>query len=204
MTNETQHLTGPCQRCGNAIEFTSDQVDTAATCPHCGNETLLSPNPDLVPATQPRSRALPIILIVSLMLLVAAGATAIFLKQKSSSNATQAPATNSPPAPIPVATQTSTNKPPKSINDLKVGEIKLEKTKGSSLVYAVATLKNDSEYQRFGVRVELNLFDRRGTNVGIAKDYTSVIEPHQDWHFRALAPDSKTVTAQLATIKEDE
>ena len=92
----------------------------------------------------------------------------------------------------------------KSASDLKVGEVKLEKTKGSSLVYAVGTVKNDSDYQRFGVRIELDLFNQKGTKIGTTQDYIAILEPRREWQFRALIPDSKTVTAKVATLKEEE
>jgi len=38
---------------------------------------------------------------------------------------------------------------------------KLEKTSGSSLVYVTGTIRNDSERQRFGVKVEFSLFDHQ-------------------------------------------
>ena len=95
-------------------------------------------------------------------------------------------------------------KVPKSPNDLKVGAIALEKSKGSSLVYAVGILRNDSEYQRFGVTIELALSDARGNKAGTAKDYRAVIDPHQEWRFRALVLDSKAVSAQVERIREEE
>lgn len=95
-------------------------------------------------------------------------------------------------------------KSPKSLDDLKVGTIALEKAKGSSLVYAVGVLRNDSEHQRFGVTIELALSDARGNKAGTAKDYRAVIEPHQEWRFRALVLDSKAVSAQVERIREEE
>jgi hypothetical protein len=92
----------------------------------------------------------------------------------------------------------------KSIDDLKVGPITLEKAKGSSLVYAVGVMRNDSVHQRFGVHLELELTDARGNKAGMAKDYRAVLEPHQEWRFRALVLDSKAVSAKVAAIREEE
>ena len=88
--------------------------------------------------------------------------------------------------------------------DLKVGPITLEKARGSSLVHAVGVLKNDSDHQRFGVNIELELSDARGNKAGTARDYRTVIEPHQEWRFRALLLDSKAVSARLDRIREEE
>ena len=82
--------------------------------------------------------------------------------------------------------------------------ITIEKTAGSSLVYAVGSLNNKTERQRFGVRIEIDLFDKADQKLGTAKDYQAVIEPHGQWRFRALVVDSKAVSAKVASIKEDQ
>jgi hypothetical protein len=115
----------------------------------------------------------------------------------ASSNTTTAiaePARTDPPAPPPTE---------KSVADFKVGSITLEKTRGSSLVYAIGVLRNESPYQRFGVHVELELIDGRGDRVGTSKDYRAVFEPHQEWRFRALVLDSKAVSAKVIAIREE-
>src|SRR5262245_55964147 len=99
---------------------------------------------------------------------------------------------------------TASTKVAKSVDDLKVGPIKLEKAKGSSLVYAVGVMRNASNLQRFGVTIELELTDAGGRKVGTAKDYRNVIEPRQEWRFRALVLDSKAVSASVAQIREEE
>lgn len=115
-------------------------------------------------------------------------------------------ATNKPPpAPEPP-------KEPKSPNDLKVSALTIEKSKSSGkdkaktseLVYAVGTVKNESDWQRFGVKVVCDLFDAKGNNLGMATDYIQVIEPRKPWTFRALALDKKAVSARLKSINEDD
>jgi hypothetical protein len=92
---------------------------------------------------------------------------------------------------------------PKAVEDLKASTITLQKGQGS-LVYAVGTLRNDSDHQRFGVRIELDLLDSSGKRIGQAKDYVQVIEPHRDWRFRALVNAPRTASVRVAKIKEDE
>jgi hypothetical protein len=99
---------------------------------------------------------------------------------------------------------TATDRAPKSIEDLKVSPITLEKAKGSSLIYAVGTLRNTSAHQRFGIQMELDLLDAGGGKVGVAKDYRSVLEPGQEWHFRGLVLVSKAASARVRSIREDE
>ena len=79
----------------------------------------------------------------------------------------------------------------------------MQKTKGRSPVSAVGTKKNDSEIQRFGVKLTLKLLDQNGKKVGTAQDYIGVLEPHHDWQFRALITDPKAVTAVLDSIREE-
>jgi len=54
------------------------------------------------------------------------------------------------------------------------------------------------------VNLELELTDARGNKAGTAKDYRTVIEPRQEWRFRALVLDSKAVSAKVAAIREEE
>lgn len=98
-------------------------------------------------------------------------------------------------------------KGPKLIGDLKVTQVALDQpkgAKGSRLVYVTGVLKNESDHQRFGVRVELDLLDATTNKVGTATDYRQMLEPRATWQFRALITDRRTVSARLAGVKEDE
>ncbi len=123
--------------------------------------------------------------------------------------------------PAVLAVPISTNKPtvaaeapkePKSPNDLKVSALAIEKNKStgkdkaktSELLYAMGTVKNESDWQRFGVKVVCDLLDANGVNLGTATDYIQVLEPRKSWTFRALALDKKVATARLKSIKEDD
>lgn len=106
-----------------------------------------------------------------------------------------------PPAPAPKA------KPPKAIADLRAGDsVSVEEpkgAKGSRLVYATGTVKNESDLLRYGVRVELDLLDAAGAKVGTATDYTASMEPRATWRFRALVVERRATSAKLAKITED-
>jgi hypothetical protein len=98
-------------------------------------------------------------------------------------------------------------KGPKLLGDLKVTQVALDQpkgAKGSRLVYVTGVLKNDSDHQRFGVRVELDLLDATTNKVGTATDYRQMLEPRATWQFRALVTDRRTVGARLAGVREDE
>jgi hypothetical protein len=89
-------------------------------------------------------------------------------------------------------------------NGFTASPVTLEKTSGTSLVYAVGTIRNTENRQRFGVKVELDLFDASGQKTGTAKDYQQLLEPGAQWAFKALVVPAATTTAKLASIKEDQ
>jgi len=91
-----------------------------------------------------------------------------------------------------------------SQKEFQVSMISFEKTPGTSLVHAVGTVSNLASRQRFGVKVELDLFDTSGRKIGIATDYQQVIEPRGQWRFNAPVINSKATAAALASIKEDQ
>jgi len=217
--DESEHLKCPCQACGGFIEFPAQGIGLAVECPHCQQTTTLvaadeAENASIeqieTPAPAPASRQPKrrLVWIVLLLLFGAVIAAALFIYQdhwstpKSSAEKSpiaETPASNAAPAsPAPAARNA------KSIDDLKAGPITLEKTKGSSLVHAVGILRNDSDHQRFGVTIELEMSDAGGNPAGKARDYKDVLEPRQSWRFRALVLDSKAVSAKVATIREEE
>jgi hypothetical protein len=124
---------------------------------------------------------------------------------KSSPGEASKASEQTPPRPPTPSPKTATGI--KSIGDLKVGEtISVEEpkgAKGSRLVYATGAVKNESDVQRFGVRVDLDLFDSAGAKVGTATDYTQSIEPRATWRFRALVVERRAMSAKLAKITED-
>lgn len=209
---DSQDLIGPCQHCGGPIEFPETDAGSTVICPHCGKETLVSTESEFTgPPPRSGSNAVAIFTCFAVvgLALMATGALIIIKQKKNHAAQTEANQTPSTPTNITSSTATQTvaaaaSKPAKALSDLKVGEFKLEKTKGSSLVYVTGTLKNDSDYQRFGVKIQFDLFNRNQTNVGTAQDYIGILEPRHDWQFRALVTDPKAVSAQVASIKEEE
>jgi hypothetical protein len=86
---------------------------------------------------------------------------------------------------------------------LVAGPINLEKASDGNLVYAVGKLRNTSDHQRFGVKVELDVFNATGQKVGTATDYAQSIDPGKEWRFKALIIDRNATSAKLAAITED-
>jgi ribosomal protein S27E len=215
---ETNYFKCACKECGNHIEFPASTTGTTVTCPHCGQwtELQLPQKPTAGKSFNPGMAA------VIGCVVIAAGLAGWFYHWKTTSANESATApmikevvkpapeagvarTNPEPAVVTQAVvEADTTPRPKSHADLKAGKIQLEKTPGNSLVYAVGTVKNDSAYQRFGVKIELDLFNRDGAKIDATQDYKDIIEPHQVWHFRALIPDTKTVSAKLAALTEQD
>jgi hypothetical protein len=209
-----KYLKCACEKCGGHIEFPVEAVGTATDCPHCGQRTELvvetEPAPDF--AGNWRRWLLVVVGICCLgVIVLEAGLYYFKHKVNAISTAPTKPGNGetagNPVSPAPADTQGAVEavpKPPKVLSDLKVGEIQLQKTKDSSLVYAVGTLKNESDYQRFGVKIELDLLDGRDLKVGTAQDYIQVLEPRREWQFHALVITPKAVRAVMASIKEED
>jgi hypothetical protein len=202
-----KYLKGECTHCGGHIEFPADAVGLTTQCPHCGKTTeLLLATPPEEPAIS-RKTIIWTVVAVIIIILGGIGLSAAFkIAQKQLAARQQPP----PPPPQTNPSSAASNAPPPEPanppdSGFRVSAITLEKTPGSSLVYAVGTVANPSAKRRFGVRVEVDLFDAADKKVGTAKDYQQVIEPNGEWHFRAMVIDSKAAaSAKLASVKEDQ
>jgi hypothetical protein len=93
--------------------------------------------------------------------------------------------------------------PPDPWQGLMAGPVSLEKAGDGNLVYAVGRLTNSSDHQRFGVKVELDVFNAGKQRVGTATDYTPSIDPGKTWKFRALVTDRSAAKAKLIAVKEN-
>ena len=163
-------------------------------CPHCHAQTQLQP-------AHKAGRNISRLLIFAVLGIACAIGILMFLKRKQ-------PNASAPQAVVQtnaVATPTETPSRPKAADDLKVtGTVSVDKAQGSRLSYAIGTLKNDSEHQRFGVKVELTLFDNAGNKLPTtANDYVQTLAPREERKFRALVLEPKAVSAKVLSIKED-
>ncbi len=221
--SETIYLQGHCDHCHEAIEFPAESSGQSAACPICSRITrfhvtevkspLVAGGPARPGTARARKRNPFIVLGISVVLLIDVVGAWFWLsrsKQQPATsgtplrtiiNSTNAPSNSDTKAPDgkPVASPAKA----RSLDDLKAGSVTLEKAKGSSLVYAVGVLRNESEHQRFGVTIEVELTDAGGNNAGLAKDYRAVIEPRQEWRFRALILNSKAVRGAVTRIHEE-
>ena len=184
-----------CTSCGGKIEFPATAQGMTVECPHCHAQTELQP-------LQKTRRNISRLLIFGVVGTVLTIGLLVFLKPKKTEGVPKLPAipttTNTVAAPVEPPR-------PKSPEDLKVvGSVSVEKAKGSRLSYAMGALKNDSDHQRYGVKVEIGLFDDAGNKLSTtANDYVQTLEPRKEWKFRALILEPKAVTAKVVSIKED-
>ena len=197
MSNDN-FVKGQCLHCSGHLEFPADAAGETIPCPHCGQPTKLN-----APVLSNKNNEIRRIAIgiTALILLIAFGLTAVIFNKKltaaSSGNQT-APATQtnlSGTSGIPAGWERT--------NDFAISNIKLEKTPGSSLVYASGTVRNLGSQRRFGVKVSAQLFDADNQSAGQAQDYQPLMEPNAEWHFKALVLGGKVVSARVNSISEE-
>ena len=201
--DEQRHLKCACLNCGGRIEFPEGATGTEVPCPHCGWKTSLS-GPD-VPQAQETAvrRGRPLGWVVVLAVVAGLGVGAVFYARWGKVDGASPTPGNFPrPTNAPVAS--IVRESPTLTNALAIGTITLEKAGKGTVVYAVGSVRNESERQRFGLKIELDVFDRDGLKVGTASDYLAILEPRKEWRFKALVLDAKGASARLAGIREDQ
>jgi hypothetical protein len=206
---ETKFLKCACDHCGGHIEFPADGIGATIPCPHCGHPTELALEIPAELIKRP-SHGLKWFIAGAVILVVGGIAiAAILFKAQQLTNrareknealrrsmlSAQTNTTTRSTAPSPTA---------KIINGFSSSPVTIDQATGSSLTYATGTLKNETDKQRFGVRLELEVFDRAGTKIGTAKDSAQIMEPHGVWNFRALVVQKNAASARIASVKEQE
>ncbi|MBP9901863.1 MAG: FxLYD domain-containing protein [Verrucomicrobia bacterium] len=193
-----KNLSGACQHCGRAIEFRAETAGMTADCPHCGQPTelLLALPPDS--NTPARTKAILFTIVALVILIGGLIGTVLALKRaerlsaRHRESAAKANAQIVPPPANPFAPV-----------GFSVSPVTLEQSQSSAIVHAVGKVRNLTNRQRFGVRVQLELLDRNGRKIGEAKDYQALLEPNAEWPFRALVVEPKAVSAIIRGITED-
>lgn len=195
---ESDYIKSECRHCAGHIEFPAEAGGQTIACPHCGQPVEL---PGAAVAAGGKSRR-PLVLGIIALVVVAAAIAGVFVFLKK-------PAVVSVPLNVPeksVAPAPPAVKPPDepTTNGFAISAFKLEKTAGSSLVHVTGTVRNLTDKQRFGVKVEFSLFDVKGAPVGKASDYAGTLEPKGIWNFKALVMTSKAAEAKLEAVGEEQ
>jgi hypothetical protein len=199
-----------CQHCGGHIEFPAEGVGRKIACPHCGEQTLLTrAAPVEIGGSCATRRRIYWTLGIAAGLVAATGGALLYVNYRDSQQATAAPALPLPPAqtnpPIAGTAPAPQPKPPRDLwHGLKASKVTLDESGNGNLIYATGTLTNESTRQRFGVKVEVEIFDEHRRKLGSATDYTDLIEPGKEWRFRAMVTDKAAKSAKLTNVKEQE
>ncbi len=173
-----------CDSCGGEIQLPCNETETVVTCPHCTADVIVAP--------PQKSNRKVLWLTIGILSAFTVTASLVLVFRK----------TQRPPPPLKSAP--AATKPPTTFHDFEVSDVKLSRESNSTVVYAVATIKNQLDRQRFGVRVHVELLDGSGEKVGTASDYIAAISPKGEWQFRALVVENATVTARVLDITEQE
>ena len=198
--NQTKYLKAECQHCHGHIEFPAESAGLTIDCPHCGKQTdlLLA-----LPKDEPTIPTATVIYTVIAVLILGAGLAGAMVALKMAQRKV-AQKKNDVVAQAPI---TATNAVPDSDDPITqagfaVSAVTLEKTAGTSLRHVVGTITNTSARQRFGVKVQFDLFDDNGQKIDTTKDYQQVIEPKGEWKFHAPVMSSKATSAKTISVTE--
>ena len=193
----TKNLAGECQHCGGRFEFPAEAAGLTGECPHCGRQTecLLAAPPEEKSPAQTRAIIYTIVAVV----ILAGGLIGAFAALKRAQRQF-----GWKPAAQPQATAVNAPKPadPFAQIGFRVSAVTFETTPGTKLVHAGGSIVNTAHRQRFGVKVELELFDAAGQQVGNASDYKDVIEPNAEWKFSAPVVEKRAASAKVTAITE--
>ncbi len=164
-------------------------------------QTVTLPDQELIAATPKSSRPL-IWIIIAVVVLVFVGGF-VLLKRFGELRRQQTELIDTKlKSTSVVATHPKLEPEPDLWNGLKPGPVTIEKSPKSRLIYAVATIRNDTDKQRFGVKVTLDILDAQGEKLGTTTDYAQFIDAHKEWTFRALVAFPKAAAAKVASITE--
>jgi len=199
MVNAT-HFKCACQHCHGHLECPVEASGQSAECPHCGKTT------DLVipaPPAQNNAPARKIIFLTSfgLILAILIGFVVIKLVERHELVRQQAAETARLAAEQAAEAEAKADDPLAQAG-WTVANIRIEKTPGSQIIHAVGTLQNKTDRRRFGVKIQLDLFDAADQKIGGATDYQPTIEAQGRWQFSALVVNAKAVTAKVAAVAE--
>jgi hypothetical protein len=209
--SDPAYLKCTCPKCGGHIEFPAASAGATTACPHCGVPILLAatepPPSPAAPVIRKSNRVwlyLVLVVVILLILPLAKLGLTIYKSKMSNSAPPQPPPTVAPAAPAAPVIHTNPVKPVvyTQIHDFSIGPITLKKTPGSGLVYAVGTVINATDRQRFGVKIQLDMLDAQGETLGTTSDYISDLEPRKSWSFNALLTVPKVARVKLVDIEE--
>ena len=187
-----KHLKGNCQHCGGPFDFPAEGIGETVDCPHCHKPT------ELRLATPEETSTLPkrqIILGIATAVILIAGVIGVLVALKRAQRMA---------ATMNTATSPAASSGPFAQAGFDVSPVSIEKGLGGSIFHATGTVRNISAKKKFGVKIELDLRDAGNSRVGSASDYMPSLEAGAEWKFKALITNSKTTSATITSIREDQ
>lgn len=218
-----------CRHCHGRISFPPNAAGSVIACPHCGKETpLIAPGvsaaappppaaaaahsapPPPPAAARAKAPAPPVpteeevteaapkgkggkkifaIVGILLILVLAGGGTFIFLKKRGGGGSSKTSGGSGGGFNLLGSKE-----------ELEVVKYELQKNEGTSLVYVTGTLRNNTAEQRTSVRVDFKLFDATGKQIGNASDYIMILEPKQEWPFKALVVEPSVAKVEIDKV----
>lgn len=182
-----------CAHCGGRIEAPAEGVGMWIQCPHCAQKTQLGAA-NSGTAVAKKSRAWVWVVLCGMVVMAVVGG--VLMMRRTAVPVAQTPAhvAVQKPAPAPE---------PDFWKGLKPGPVTIDKSPNSRLVYATGTVRNDTDKQRYGVKVTLDVLDGNGEKLGTTMDYAQFIDAHKEWTFKALVAFPKAASAKIASITEE-
>jgi hypothetical protein len=208
--SETKYFKCACAHCAGHIEFPAAAAGLSMACPHCGQHTELTvplaAAPDLSGSeTSHVGRKILWLSLAGVLLIVVLLAGLAVLQRLKDRLEAKRPG-KAALTPAQTARTASTAEAVNKIistNEFTVAGLTIEGGKGSRLIYVIGAARNEADRQRFGVRLELDLFDEQGRKIGTAQDYMQVVEPRKEWRFKAMVLGGvRPSSARLASIQE--
>jgi hypothetical protein len=199
--NQTKYLKGECQHCHGHIEFPAESAGLTINCPHCGKPTeLLLALPKDEPTVPLATIIYTIVAVVILVAGLIGAIVALKMAQRKVAHKKNGVVTQAPIIPTNAAPEPED---PIAQAGFRVSPVAIENTAGTSLRHAVGTLTNTSDSQRFGVKIQFDLFDDSGQKIDTTKDYQQVIEPKGEWKFHAPVMTAKATAAKATSVTEE-
>ncbi|MDB6111178.1 MAG: hypothetical protein JWR69_2928 [Pedosphaera sp.] len=221
---KTIYLKCKCGSCGEIIGYLSTAVGQTVECPQCKEKSQL-PDPSAptpVELSEPEPKPLPkcaacgavldaedpacgacakhrrrltlVFGVAAALILLGLGSLVLVLLNRPAKKA---------PATTMLIAQPQT-RPPKSINDLKVGRFALQPKRGDTAAIATGDVQNVSGNVHLRVKVDLDLLDAKGVKIGSVSDLITVFNPRANWRFLAAVSNPKATSVRFASIKEDQ
>jgi hypothetical protein len=189
--SKNKFLNGQCQHCGGPLRFPAESIGQTTNCPQCSQHTelLLAAPPD-EPTVPMKTIAFTVIAVLVLIGGLIAAMIAVKRLQRTAEQRKTAVA----PATLPGAPGQA---------GFQVTAITLEQATNGPAIYAVGSIRNETNRRRLGIKLELELLDAAGNRVGTVTDFHPGLEPRAEWRFKSLVTFPRSASARFVSIKSD-